>query len=414
MLSPVRPHRWKAALLGVVLLCASARAGKFDDDEGQSLIPGLKFSGLIDARFYETSRDVSWLRAGSNMLRYGGRDTNSDGTGDRRVAGFAVPQTSVVLDAAVIPNAKVHVQANFSTDSSSASSKIGVIEAFAQADKAFSTGDALQAKAGGFIPLLSWEHPDNAWSTRYTLTPSVIGSWVGEEIRALGAEGAWQRDWPAQTRTRLTAGAFSGGDQIGRSLWFRGWALHDYQGSLTEQYILQQRAYAPSVELDGRLGYYGRGDLSLFDRLIQLGGGWWTNNGNERLGQPGAANLDTQAFRTQLWHYGGKVEWKRVTLIGQLMRATISAIDKLPADWSAGYGLASVQFGKLRLSGRYERFWSVPRQNGHALTAFVGWDFSVRQQLAAEFVYANSRTAQLVRPLPEVDRLAQLNWRLRF
>ena len=44
-------------------------------------------------------------------------------------------------------------------------------------------------KAGAFFPTISLENDDLGWTSPYTLTPSAINSWIGEELRTIGSEG---------------------------------------------------------------------------------------------------------------------------------------------------------------------------------------------------------------------------------
>ncbi len=409
-----------AAVLALLFLAVSAQAGKFDAEEPRELIAGVKLSGLLDLRGYHADKNDSWLRGGTSPFRFGGRDINSDGIGDRRVTGASIPQASLVVDAEVHPRARVHLHGNFTTDAASGSAKVGLIEAYAETDAEW-RANAFRLRAGGLIPPLSWEHPNVAWSTQWTLTPSAIGSWVGEEIRGYGVEGSWEFPlWErggaflGPVKGRLTGAGFSGGDQIGRLLWFRGWGLHDLQGDLTPEYTIFGRTVRPMDELDGRLGYYYRGDLTFMDRALQVGGGTWTNNGNDGLGNAGDANLHTQAFRTKAQHYGGKFEWKRLTLAGQHMKATISAVDKGRKDWSAAYGLASLALGRARLSGRYERTWTRNWDNTFTYTGYAGWSFGPQQEVSAEYIYTSAWPLQAIRPRSQIDRLFQLGYRLRF
>jgi hypothetical protein len=411
------------------MIAVCGRAGKFDDSESETLYPGLKFSGLFDVRFYRTDRNLAWLQGGYNRLRYGGIDSNADGEGDRFATGASIPQASLVIDAQIPQNATIHIQTNYSSDAPPGTSHFGIVEAYASAEKAFDR-DALRLRAGGLIPPMSWEHPDVAWSTRYTLTPSAIGSWVGEEVRALGAEGVWERELFPSAKSRLTAGLFSGGDHIGYLLWLRGWTLDDYQGSLNQEYFYAGKLITPSQELDGRLGYYGRADFSFFDHAVETGGGYWTNNANDKMGLPvaGPATFDnfmTQPFRVSLFHYGGKLEWRRWALISQYLKATITSLSLPAQDYYSAYVLGSAEFGRARLSARYDRFWipssfaGASSESGHAFTLFAGWSFTVRQQVAVECIYANARPAFANSPetessRSEVNRLLQLNYRLKF
>ena len=43
-------------------------------------------------------------------------------------------------------------------------------------------------KAGAFFPTISLENDDLGWTSPYTLTPSAINSWIGEELRTIGSE----------------------------------------------------------------------------------------------------------------------------------------------------------------------------------------------------------------------------------
>ena len=49
-------------------------------------------------------------------------------------------------------------------------------------------------KAGAFFPAISLENDDLGWTSPYTLTPSAINSWIGEELRTIGSEGILRYD----------------------------------------------------------------------------------------------------------------------------------------------------------------------------------------------------------------------------
>ena len=53
-----------------------------------------------------------------------------------------------------------------------------------------SQGDvSWSVKTGAFFPTISLENDDLGWTSPYTLTPSAINSWIGEELRTIGSEG---------------------------------------------------------------------------------------------------------------------------------------------------------------------------------------------------------------------------------
>ena len=49
-------------------------------------------------------------------------------------------------------------------------------------------------KTGAFFPTISLENDDLGWTSPYTLTPSAINSWIGEELRTIGSEGTCAGD----------------------------------------------------------------------------------------------------------------------------------------------------------------------------------------------------------------------------
>src|SRR5688500_9946141 len=81
---------------------------------------------------------------------------------------------------------------------------------------------------------------------------------------------------------RAKASAFTGADAAGTILLERGWALHDYMPELSASLSLPgaNRTYKPFRERDGRPGWSGRLGGALWDRLVELEGGYWDNNGD--------------------------------------------------------------------------------------------------------------------------------------
>ena len=105
------------------------------------------------------------------------------------------------------------------------------------------------------IPLeavTSLEHDRRVWGLTDTITPSAINSWIGEEVKVVGAEGTITHDFDGG-RLAATGGVFGYDDTSGTLLSFRGWALHDR---------LQRSRHQPDA---GRLQLPGRRGTSLRD-----------------------------------------------------------------------------------------------------------------------------------------------------
>src|SRR5262245_25425623 len=123
---------------------------------------------------------------------------------------------------------------------------------------------------------MSLESRAIGWETPYTINPSAIGSWIGEEIRTIGLEG--QVDWLG---TRLghsfdlqfTGALFGWNDPAGTMLAQSGWAFDDRQTTLFGR--VGQAGADPTEpkremfhEMDDRPGYYVGGQLKYLDRAV--------------------------------------------------------------------------------------------------------------------------------------------------
>lgn len=133
-----------------------------------------------------------------------------------------------------------------------------------------------RVRVGAFYPPMSLENRAAGWETPYTLTPSPISTWVGEELRTVGLEG--QLDWLG---TRLghsfdlqfTSALFGWNDPAGTMLSAHGWAMHDRQTGLFGRVGSRQPdpAYAKKelfAEIDDRPGYYVGAQARYLDRAV--------------------------------------------------------------------------------------------------------------------------------------------------
>jgi hypothetical protein len=399
-------------------LAASAglRAGTFDLDEAPESAWPLRWSAVANFRYASTSDVASWLTGGTNKLRYGGSDTAGAGVGNRDANVFSIPQASLLLDAQTPSGPRLHVQLGLSADTeSNSAATIGIQEIYASIAHRWDQGDG-SARAGAFIPQISWEHPNKGWSTEYTLTPSAIGSWIGEEVRTYGAEGTWETP-PAPDRLALTAGAFSGGDQVGAILLKRGWSLDDFESDLNQSLPLPggTATTQPFRELDGRLGGYGRVNLHIDDDLVRLGGGYWNNNGNinakSTLNQQPAPGL--QVWGTQFWDAGGQLNWRRWTVLSQFIHGESASLSTPREDWESWYALAAYSLRNWMLSGRYDHFWvGGGLESGYALTSALQCDLTARDKISLEYIYLLA-DPNLATGRQQKDEIIQLNYRLR-
>ena len=187
------------------------------------------------------------------------------GGGSRVSTGFRVPRISLISETIVKNDFAVHLQLNYDDhiDSRDSQGRLGIVEAFVEPVLPNET----QLRLGLLIPPISLEHPSVGWNTLYTITPSAINSWVGEEIRTLAAEVTQNFKLSEQISFKLLLAGYSGNDPAGAILSWRGWALHDYQYKQGDRLRFQPDIpvslsangwNTPSKELDGRLGFYSK------------------------------------------------------------------------------------------------------------------------------------------------------------
>jgi hypothetical protein len=133
-----------------------------------------------------------------------------------------------------------------------------------------------RVRLGAFYPPLSLENRAAGWETPYTITPSAISSWMGEEIRTVGLEG--QVDWLG-TRLghdfdlQLTAALFGWNDPAGTMFAKHGFAFHDRQTTLFGRVgALQSNPRSAKKELfreiDDRMGFHIGAQARYLDRAV--------------------------------------------------------------------------------------------------------------------------------------------------
>ena len=87
-----------------------------------------------------------------------------------------------------------------------------------------------RAKLGAFYPPISLENRGVGWQSLYSLSPSAINTWVGEEARSVGAELSATSVGATLGRDLDiggVVGVYGWNDPIGVLIFERGWSLND-------------------------------------------------------------------------------------------------------------------------------------------------------------------------------------------
>lgn len=222
-----------------------------------------------------------------------------------------------------------------------------------------------RTKVGAFYAPISLENRGLGWDSVYSLSPSAINSWVGEEFRTIGIEVEATSVGAFADRAfdlSFHAALYEWNDPAGVLLFERGWAMHDRQspllGALPRQFILDPKN--PSMrffeEIDDRIGYYVGADIVWPDdsaiRLLHY----------DNRGDPDDASTKEPAWRTRFDSIGlrGSLPGD-FTVIVQGMRGDTEVGPQgtgqglFLAEYWSYFALASRKLGRNRFTVRYDR-----------------------------------------------------------
>ncbi|SDD54483.1 hypothetical protein [Kordiimonas lacus] len=420
-----RPKATPLVALSVALaLCAATAV----EAEG---LPAVDFEVLADARLSVVSGEQSWFDDWLGKLRYGG-DRGGEGQGRFRLAELSLmARSDITWDLQAFVHAKFDPEQDKPAD---------LVEAFLHYKPVPTSSVQYEARAGLLFPHISRENIGAAWTSPFTITPSAINSWVGEEIRALALEGKATLRLENQ-KLSLTAAVFGFNDPAGSLLAIRGWALGDYKTGAFSQVPL---APVPSIqpggfledqplwvhpvrELDGRPGFYASLDWD-YAKRVKLGAFYYDNRGD-----PETFKHNQYAWDTRFWNFYAEVEAPAGIKImsqfmtGNTMMGTLyDGMRMVDADFTAGYVMATRKLGPHRISLRRDwfdvddnTFVSQDNNNevGTAWTLAFNAKVGKKANLIAEFLHVDSnRPARegIWRDAEQDQTQLQVSYRQRF
>jgi hypothetical protein len=217
----------------------------------------------LDVRAVSSDGRTSFLDNGQGKLRF-----------DEDHQGIQLGRLRAALDQPLGEVFSAHIEASSWDDDDK--NPIDLTEAYIEYRPYPIAGLRSRVRLGAFYPPMSLESRAVGWETPYTITPSAIGSWIGEEIRTIGLEG--QVDWLG-TRLghsfdlQLTAAVFGWNDPAGTMLATHGFALHDRQTTLFGRVGAPQTDPESAKkelfhEIDDRPGYYVGAQVRYLDRAV--------------------------------------------------------------------------------------------------------------------------------------------------
>jgi hypothetical protein len=389
------------------------------------------FDSGIDLSYVDANGNPSWLDESAGKLRY---DGNTDG--------LMLSRAWADLHVRLADTVNAHVAALAYDDD--ISSPIDVSEAYLEWRPLTDSPNRYRFKFGAFYPRLSLENTGPAWTSPYTISSSAINTWIGEELRAWGAEFAISRRPQALGGAHsfsLFGSVFYNNDTAGGLIAWKGWSVHDRQSRLGDEIPLppvpqiqpgmwfdrQDPYITPSLEIDNTYGYYVGGEW-LVNRRFRLRITHYDNRTD-----PFGYEDGQYAWQTAFDHVGlqttlpGDVglfaQWMEgYTVWGRITNGAY-AVD---VEFESYYVMLTRAFDRQRISARFDDFAidendQVPlddnTETGHAWTLSYRFEVSPMVSLAAEWLAITSQRpawAYFGLPVEKTERQLQLSVQLRF
>lgn len=390
-------HHW-------VLCCLAIWAG------GAGAQDRLSVFGDVDLRWVHATGETSYLNGGLAALRF---DPDHEGLQFGRA--FIAP-TLRLTDIAT-------VHAVFDAYGDYGGNPVDLSEFYLDVRPFPTTSVRWRARLGAFFMPGSLENRGIGWSNAYSITPSAINTWLGEEFRTIGAE--IEARWLGASSgylgdVALIGAAYGWNDPAGVLLAERGFALTDRPSTLAGG--LGKPPLGFYREIDHNPGYYGGLSWRHHDRF-ELRALRYDNRGD-----PGAHTAsDEYAWHTRFSSVGSRFEpnahW---TLMMQYLDGDTAVGDNdEPSEqfymrFHAYYALGSFEWAQERLIMRYDDFHT------HQLSGFVGpqsnenghaWTFGGSHQCGEhwQFLIEWLRVSSRFPPRLTLDQLAmQSSTQLQF
>jgi hypothetical protein len=347
----------------LALLCAPALAGG-----------NLDLS--VDLRLIAADGRTSWLDDGLGKLRF---DEDHDG--------LQIGRLRAAWNQAFGETLNLRIDASLWRLSDH--NAFDLTEAYLEYRPYPNEGWKSRVRVGAFYAPISFEHRAGGWTNPYLISSSAINTWVGEELRTIGAE--YSLEWLG-TRlghdfdVGLVAAIYGWNDPAGVLVASHGWTLHDRQTMLFDRVGEPGTGPVPGrvlfKEIDGRPGYYVGANLRYLDR-VELRYLHYDNRADPERFDPG---INDFAWLTYFDSVGFRVEtangW---TVIAQWLNGeTAIEPDSGYEAWkySATFALVSKAIGRHRLSARADWF-----DTNHFETSFPPGDTESGSAWTAGYSY---------------------------
>ncbi len=375
--------------------------------------------GLLDLRLISPSDQRSWVDGGLGKTRFGSENDSPTMNGEL----FIQPTLQIVPELLVTGLARIEPTQKVVVD---------WLEAYARYRPVSTSAFRFSFKGGAFFPPISLENTEIGWTSPWTLTPSAINSWVGEELRTIGGEATVE--WRTEARTiSVMAAAFRWNDPAGILIADRGWALDDRPTAFADHLKLPDAnpiaRHLPIplrtlmfTEIDDNWGWYA--------------GASWDETGVGKVqmlyynNEADPTDIRTQvSWLTDFWSAGLQTQIDDFTFMVQGMTGETyiepSPFFESETYYDAAYFLAGWAMNdEWRLAGRFDFFQTDEEhtggvnplsEHGNALTFAVNYLPNDWLRLTAEYLRVDSTRGQRnVVGLAPHEIETQLQFSVRF
>lgn len=379
-----------------------------------------------DERLVAAPDDTSWTRGGLGKTRYG------DGRTQLHFGGAAVYGA-----AQITPELLALAQVQYQT---AGHGGLSLLEGWVRYRPVSTTPWRWSLRAGAFFPPVSMENDGIGWTSPWTLSPSAINTWTGEELRAVGGEFALEHRGEVDSWD-VRASLFHRDDPAGTVLALRGWSIGDLVSGLGS------RLREPNAEVSEEHGTPPR----YYDPFRSIGASHWgdyvavswhapgetrislmhyDNHADPSASATYAGGDEQYAWHTRFWSLGARTDTGAVTWIAQAMDGdTAIHPDEDPylrTHYRAAFVLAGWNRGAWRPALRIEHFSTRTPSNdadwresehGNAVTAALNWRPRDYLRFTAELLHIDSMStlrAEYGLPAHVIDTQVQLSMRVLY
>jgi hypothetical protein len=347
----------------------------------------------LDVRALDSDGRRSFLDRGQGKLRF---DDDESGIRLGRLRGAWTQPIGEVFSA--------HVDATSWGDDDK--NIVDLTEAYLEYRPYPNSGLRSRVRLGAFYMPMSLENRARGWETPYTLTPSAISTWLGEEFRTVGLEG--QLEWLGtrlghRVDLELTTALFGWNDPAGTMLAQHGFAFDDRATTLFGR--VGRHTDAPNSnnelfhEIDHRAGYYVGSQVRYLDRAV-LNVLHYDNRADPTAYAPSLGDFAWQTkFDAAALRLETSSDW--TVLIQRLQGDTSIAPPGLWLEWeyAASSAMLVKGFGSHRLAVRYDDFEvefgpSGPgNEDGHAVDIAYAYERGETWRFMLEWLRVRSNVA---------------------